>query len=147
MQLQQNGDLWKHDVYAIGCYLNEHVFKKAVIPEEIFTMRPSAELSPEQTVGNGGDPLVYPYHDKLFAMFVESWQKTSPADILRWYAEGTLSEHLNCPPEIITATFKTPGEFIADLERWWKLLLRAAPMATTTEKHSFRHIFHANTTN
>ena len=136
------GDLWKHDVYAIGRYLNEHVFKKAVIPEEIFTMRPSAELSPEQTVGNGGDPLVYPYHDKLFAMFVESWQKTSPADILRWYAEGTLAEHLNCPPEIITATFKTPGEFIADLERWWKLFcglavakrIQAPPVISITRR-------------
>ena len=115
------GDLWKHDVYALGRYLNDKVFASPVIPEEIFTMRPSAELSPEQTVGNGGDPLVYPYHDKLFALFVESWHKTSPADILRWYAEGTLAEHLNCPQQLIDETFKDAAAFIADLERWWKL--------------------------
>ncbi len=115
------GDLWKHDVYALGHYLNEKVFAKPVIPEEIFTMRPSAELSPEQTVGTGGDPLVYPYHDKLFAMFIESWRKTSPADILGWYSNGTLAEHLNCSQELIDAAFKTPADFIADLERWWKL--------------------------
>lgn len=115
------GDLWKHDVYALGRYLNDKVFASPVIPEEIFTMRPSAELSPEQTVGNGGDPLVYPYHDKLFALFVESWHKTSPADILRWYCEGTLAEHLNCQQQLIDETFKDAAAFIADLERWWKL--------------------------
>ena len=115
------GDLWKHDVYALGRYLNDKVFTSPVIPEEIFTMRPSAELSPEQTVGNGGDPLVYPYHDKLFALFVESWRKTSPADILRWYSEGTLAEHLGCPQQLIDETFKDAAAFIADLERWWKL--------------------------
>ena len=115
------GDLWKHDVYALGRYLNDKVFANPVIPEEIFTMRPSAELSPEQTVGNGGDPLVYPYHDKLFALFVESWHKTSPADILRWYSKGTLAEHLKCPQQLIDETFKDAAAFIADLERWWKL--------------------------
>ena len=115
------GDLWKYDVYALGRYLNDKVFTNPVIPEEIFTMRPSAELSPEQTVGNGGDPLVYPYHDKLFALFVESWHKTSPADILRWYSEGTLAEYLNCPQQLIDETFKDAEAFIADLERWWKL--------------------------
>ena len=115
------GDLWKHDVYALGRYLNDKVFTNLVIPEEIFAMRPSAELSPEQTVGNGGDPLVYPYHDKLFALFVESWHKTSPADILRWYSEATLAEHLDCPQQLIDETFKDAAAFIADLERWWKL--------------------------
>ena len=84
-------------------------------------MRPSAELSPEQTVGNGGDPLVYPYHDKLFALFIESWHKTSPADILRWYSEDTLAEHLDCPQQLIDETFKDAAAFITDLERWWKL--------------------------
>ena len=115
------GDLWKHDVYALGRYLNDKVFTNLVIPEEIFAMRPSAELSPEQTVGNGGDPLVYPYHDKLFALFVENWHKTSPADILHWYSEGTLAEHLGCPQQLIAETFKDAAAFIADLERWWKL--------------------------
>lgn len=115
------GDLWKHDVYALGHYLNDKIFTRKVIPEEIFTMRPSAELSPEQTVGNGGDPLVYPYHDRLFSLFIESWRKISPADILRWYSEGTLPEHLNCPQQLIDEIFKDAASFIYDLERWWKL--------------------------
>ena len=115
------GDLWKHEVYALGHYLNDNVFKREVIPAEIFAMRPSAELSPEQTVGTGGDPLVYPYHDKLFALFVESWHKASPAGILRHYADGTLPQLLGCQPELIAETFKDAASFIADLERWWKL--------------------------
>ena len=115
------GDLWKHEVYALGHYLNDNVFKREVIPAEIFAMRPSAELSPEQTVGTGGDPLIYPYHDKLFALFVESWHKASPAGILRHYADGTLPQLLGCQPELIAETFKDAASFIADLERWWKL--------------------------
>lgn len=136
------GDLWKHDVYALGRYLNEHIFKRQVIPDEIFTMRPSAELSPEQTVGSGGDPLVYPYHDKLFALFIESWNKTSPADVLRWYAEGTLAQHLNCEPQLVANTFKDAEAFIIDLERWWKLFcglavakrIQAPPVISITRR-------------
>ena len=136
------GDLWKHNVYALGRYLNEHIFKRQVIPEEVFTMRPSAELSPEQTVGSGGDPLAYPYHDKLFALFIESWNKTSPADVLRWYANGTLTQHLNCETQLIANTFKDAASFIADLERWWKLFcglavakrIQAPPVISITRR-------------
>ena len=52
------GDLWKHQVYALGRYLNELIYKREVIPEAIFNIRPSAELSDAQTVGIGGDPVV-----------------------------------------------------------------------------------------
>ncbi|RHK02358.1 NAD(+) synthase [Acidaminococcus sp. AM05-11] len=114
------GDLWKHQVYALGHYLNEEVFHKEVIPEQIFTIKPSAELSEAQTVGNGGDPLVYPYHDFLFRSFIEDWYKTSPEDLLGWYLEGTLEEHLGCAPGLVKELFPTPQAFIADLERWWK---------------------------
>lgn len=49
------GDLWKHHVYELGRYLNDKVFQRIqVLPEAIFTIRPSAELSSEQTVGTGG---------------------------------------------------------------------------------------------
>ena len=82
------GDLWKHQVYALGRYLNEVIYKREVIPEAIFNIRPSAELSDAQTVGNGGDPLVYAYHDYLLRAFIENWHKTTPADILRWYKAG-----------------------------------------------------------
>lgn len=115
------GDLWKHQVYALGRYLNEAVFQKEVIPEEIFQIKPSAELSDAQTVGKGGDPLVYPYHDYLLQAFVESWYKTSPEELLTWYAEGTLEGHLGCEKGLVEQLFPDAQAFIEDLERWWKL--------------------------
>lgn len=115
------GDLWKHQVYALGHYLNDEIFKDEVIPNEIFTIRPSAELSEEQTVGVGGDPLVYEYHDYLFKAFIERWHKITPADILRWYKDNTLAAELGCSDKIIQDTFPDNHAFVADLERWWKL--------------------------
>lgn len=115
------GDLWKHQVYALGHYLNDEIFKDEVIPNEIFTIRPSAELSEEQTVGVGGDPLVYEYHDYLFKAFMERWHKITPADILRWYKDNTLAAELGCRDKIIQDTFPDNHAFVADLERWWKL--------------------------
>lgn len=115
------GDLWKHQVYALGRYLNEKVYGRAVIPEEIFTIRPSAELSASQTVGTGGDPLIYEYHDYLLRAFIERKSKATPADILRWYKEGVLATELGCTQEAIGNAFATTADFIADLERWWNL--------------------------
>lgn len=117
------GDLWKHQVYALGRYLNEVVFSREVIPEEIFAIRPSAELSEAQTVGTGGDPLIYPYHDYLLRAFIENWHKTTPEEVLRWYSQGadTLAAELKCRPDVIREAFPTSAAFIEDLERWWKL--------------------------
>lgn len=115
------GDLWKYQVYALGRYLNSNVFCQEVISEEIFTIRPSAELSAAQTVGTGGDPLIYEYHDYLFRAFVERWHKITPADILRWYVDGCLADKLGCKNDIINQIFAAPINLIDDLERWWKL--------------------------
>ncbi len=136
------GDLWKHQVYALGRYLNEEIFRREVIPEGIFTIRPSAELSPEQTVGTGGDPLIYPYHDYLLRAFIENWHKTTPADVLRWYMEGVLAEELGCSEEIIRTSFPDAKAFIDDLERWWKLFagfsvakrIQAPPIMSITKR-------------
>lgn len=136
------GDLWKHQVYDLGRYLNEVIFKREVIPEDIFTIRPSAELNPNQTVGKGGDPLIYPYHDYLFSAFVESWHKATPADVLRWYKEGTLAKKIGCDEQIIKDSFPTHESFINDLERWWKLYagfsvakrIQAPPIISMTKR-------------
>lgn len=136
------GDLWKYQVYALGHYLNKIVFKREVIPEDIFTIRPSAELNPSQTVGNGGDPLIYTYHDYLFSAFVENWHKASPEDILLWYKAGTLAKQLGCDEEIIKTSFPTHESFINDLERWWKLFagfsvakrIQAPPIISMTKR-------------
>lgn len=136
------GDIWKFQVYALGKYLNQVVFKKEIIPDDIFNIRPSAELSDAQTVGKGGDPLIYAYHDYLLRSFIENWHKTTPADILRWYKAGTLAKELGCSAEIIADNFPSPELFVSDLERWWKLFagfsvakrIQAPPILAITKR-------------
>lgn len=136
------GDIWKHQVYALGLYLNDVVFGREVIPEEIFHIRPSAELSDAQTVGNGGDPLVYDYHDYLLRAFIENWHKTTPTDILRWYKAGTLATELGCTQAAIDEACPTASALINDLERWWKLFagfavakrIQAPPILSLTKR-------------
>ncbi len=113
-------DLWKHQIYQLGRALNR-CYGEDVIPEGIFTLRPSAELSDAQSVDKGlGDPLIYDYHDYLFRSFIEPWQRAVPEDILTWYAEGTLEAHIGTPLTV-KDLFPDAAAFIADLERWWRL--------------------------
>lgn len=120
------GDVWKTDVYALARYMNEHIFKREVIPQGSIDVVPSAELSDAQDVTQGlGDPLQYEYHDCLFRAFVEgtphtlTHQRLTPEDILRVYENGTL-EHLLRLPNPVSHYFTSTEQFIQDLERWWK---------------------------
>lgn len=124
--LTATGDVWKTDVYALGRYMNEHIFKREVIPQGSIDVVPSAELSDAQDVTQGlGDPLQYEYHDCLFRAFVEGTphtlphQRLTPEDILCTYENGTL-EHLLGLPNPISHYFTSTEQFINDLERWWK---------------------------
>jgi NAD+ synthase (glutamine-hydrolysing) len=113
------GDLWKHQVYSLGEYLNDAVFKREVIPRGIFDIVPSAELSDDQNPEHGaGDPIIYGYHDKLFESWMQRWQRVSPEEILVWYRDGRLEQELGLE-QSIQALFKTDEAFINDLERWW----------------------------
>jgi NAD+ synthase (glutamine-hydrolysing) len=115
-------DLWKHQVYALARHINEHICGQEMIPGGIIDLVPSAELSFEQNVDKGkGDPIIYPYHDYLFRAFMEYWNRATPEDILEWFAEGVLEEKLGCEPGLPGRIFPSPREFIADLERWWRL--------------------------
>ncbi len=114
-------DLWKHQIYALGEHLNQEVFQREVIPQGVFDLRPSAELSDAQNPETGGgDPLVYWYHDKLFQAWMQQWHRAAPEEILEWYADGTLKERLGLERPI-EALFSDPRAFIEDLERWWRL--------------------------
>ncbi len=116
------GDLWKHEVYALGRYLNKDVFKREVIPEGIFTIVPSAELSESQAVDEGkGDPLIYPYHDRLFFSWVQRWNRATPEEILEWYVSGTLNKELGLQGVDVHKLFSGAAAFVKDLERWWNL--------------------------
>lgn len=115
-------DLWKHQVYELALYINEHIYGREVIPRKIIDLVPSAELSYEQAVDQGkGDPIIYPYHDYLFRAFMERWDRATPEDILTWYSQGVLEEKIGCRPGLVKQLFANPAEFIDDLERWWKL--------------------------
>ncbi len=112
-------DLWKTEIYQLATYLNETIFHSRVIPKGSFDITPSAELSNAQNVDKGlGDPIIYPYHDLLFKSWVESWNRTTPEEILAWYMEGKLEERLGYRGKI-SVLFKDAQAFIADLERWW----------------------------
>lgn len=115
-------DLWKYQIYELALFLNNSIYKKEVIPQEIINLVPSAELSFEQSVDQGkGDPLTYPYHDYLFTSFMEHWNRKTPEDILTWYEQGVLEEKIGCQPGLTATLFPTPLDFIIDLEKWWKL--------------------------
>lgn len=112
-------DLWKMEIYDLADYMNREVFGKKVIPKGIMDLTPSAELSPDQDVDKGkGDPLFYPYHDTLFRSWVESWNRTTPEEILEWYSAGNLEKQLGYDGKV-KDLFKTPRAFVEDLERWW----------------------------
>ncbi len=113
------GDLWKGDVYAVGRELNESHYNRELIPEGIFKIKPSAELSEKQAVEKGlGDPLVYPYHDKLFRSWVEHEDVFN--DSLEAYRGGRLAKEIGYDGDI-AKLFANEDEFVADLTRWWKL--------------------------
>lgn len=142
-------DLWKHQVYDLARYMNEHIFKREVVPQATIDIVPSAELSDAQNVDEGkGDPLLYPYHDYLFRAFVERWGKATPEDILDWYVKGTLEQQIGCEKGLVKKYFQTPKDFIADLERWWNLFsglavakrIQAPPiLAVSRRAYGFDH--------
>ena len=112
------GDLWKHQIYEIGRFLNKTY---PVIPERTFIITPSAELSNEQNVDEGkGDPLIYWYHDKLFESWQQWWFRVTPEENLTWYLDGTINEKLGTSKDIYKL-FPSVEKFTEDLERWYKL--------------------------
>lgn len=112
-------DLYKMEVYELARFINKKKGKE-IIPATIFNIPASAELSADQNVDEGkGDPIFYPYHDKLVRAFVEF--RLDPEDILRYYTEGTLGQIIRCDQKLIDGFFKDAASFIADLEHKWRL--------------------------
>jgi NAD+ synthase (glutamine-hydrolysing) len=114
------GDLWKWQVYDFGRYLNATYFQPGKgIPESIFDVIPSAELSADHDIEKGlGDPFVYPYHDKLFQAFQEWDNPAGVEQLQQWYDDGTLATRLGSPE--LGQVFSSREEFLKDLHRWWK---------------------------
>lgn len=112
-------DLYKMEVYELARFINNKKGKE-IIPSTIFEIPASAELSDTQNVDEGkGDPILYPYHDKLVRAFVVF--RLDPEDILNYYAEGRLGEVLHCDQAYIDVHFPNAVTFIADLEHKWRI--------------------------
>ena len=115
-------DLWKTEVYEVALQMSADMGD--VLPESIFTLKPSAELSAEQNVDEGGgDPQIYWYHDKLFASWMEPWSREGIEGTLHAYKAGTLLSKFGIEDRKadFLALFPTADKFIADAERWWNL--------------------------
>jgi NAD+ synthase (glutamine-hydrolysing) len=112
-------DLYKMEVYDLARFINKKKGKE-IIPSTIFEIPASAELSADQNVDEGkGDPIFYPYHDKLVRAFVEF--RLDPEDILHYYIDGSLSAIIRCEQSLIDGYFKDAASFVADLEHKWRL--------------------------
>jgi NAD+ synthase (glutamine-hydrolysing) len=112
-------DVYKMEIYDLARYIN-NIKKRNLIPEAVFNLPPSAELSKDQNVDEGkGDPIYYPYHDKLVKAFVEF--RLDPEDILRLYIDGILGKTIKCDQKLIDAYFEDASSFISDLEDKWRL--------------------------
>ena len=111
-------DLWKGQIYELARYVNKKA-KRQLIPVGIIYIVPSAELSAEQNVDLGkGDPIFYPYHDKLLLAFTET--RWDPTTVLTHALAGNLEEKLGCEEGTIYKYFPTRVEFIKNLEWAWR---------------------------
>lgn len=111
-------DLWKTQVYEMAAWFNKTWFDW--IPQGAFDVKPSAELSADQNVDEGkGDPMNYPYHDKLFATFIEKWSRATPHDLEAAYENNTVDKFIGF--EGVKNLFPTKQLFMDDVNRWWKL--------------------------
>lgn len=113
------GDLIKREVYQVGDYLNRVVCGRPVIPEGIFTVKPSAELREKQS-----DPFDYGnlagrgYHDEMVRAFTEF--RREPEWFLQLYLACTLEKELILEPGRLKNLFPTSRHFIHDLEKHWR---------------------------
>ncbi|MBN2610036.1 MAG: NAD(+) synthase [Bacteroidales bacterium] len=109
-------DLYKSEVYELARFINT----KKCIPETIFNIPASAELSTDQNVDEGkGDPIFYPYHDKLVRAFVEF--RLDPEDVLQLYLDRKLALTLKFNQDLFDSYFMDAESFITDLEHKWRL--------------------------
>jgi len=112
-------DIYKSEIYQLANFINEKESKE-IIPQSILDVVPSAELSADQDVTKGkGDPILYPYHDKLLRSFIEF--RFDPEHVLELYLNGTLEKELKIEQGLVKKYFPSDQGFIADLEHKWEL--------------------------
>ncbi len=133
-----NGDLrgvfapWmnclKQDVYRLGNYLNQELYRREVIPQSIIDRQPMDEL-----VGVGsaerGDPFDYGnvlengYHDQMVRAVVAF--RRSAEWFVEQYLKGTLERELQLPAGKLNTLFTSAEDWLEDLERCFVLIHNA----------------------
>ena len=108
------GDLWKTQVYELARYINR---KKEIIPKASIDVPASAELSEAMNVDEGkGDPIKYPYHDRLFAYWVD--QNHGLEDTEELLEKGKLCREIGADPKYFKKLFKTKADALEDMRAW-----------------------------
>lgn len=111
-------DLWKGQIYELAAYINKKAGRE-VIPEGIINIIPSAELSEDHNIDQGkGDPIHFPYHDKLLLAFTE--RRWDPTTVMGYMLDGDLEETLGCRPGVIKEYFQNRAHFVENLEWAWR---------------------------
>lgn len=109
--------IYKTQVFELAKYIN--TIHHNMLPEELFTLKPSAELSEKQNVDEGKwDPFVFEYHDKLLYQLIEL--RKDPEEILSLFIQDKLEWQMGLQYAIIGHYFVTKNDFIQDLERIYK---------------------------
>ena len=108
------GDLWKTQVYELANYINR---KKEIIPKASIDVPASAELSEAMNVDEGkGDPIKYPYHDRLFSYWVDQNHGLDETESL--LEAGTLCKVIGADAKYFKKLFKTKDEALEDMRAW-----------------------------
>lgn len=112
------GDLWKVQVYELAREINK---QGEIIPQKSIDIPASAELSEAQNVDEGkGDPIIYPYHDKLFSYWLERWNRNGLSDSIHALKTGTLCSEINFSESRFREIFPDDSLAVLDMELWWK---------------------------
>lgn len=107
------GDLTKSEIIQMAAYLNEHIFHKEIIPQNLIDLKilPGAELEYQQE-----NPIKLGYHCALIEAFM-NYNAKSRNDIMKWYLDGSLEENLGVTTRILKKyKLNSPIEFMKDLE-------------------------------
>jgi NAD+ synthase (glutamine-hydrolysing) len=121
-------DLAKTEVVALARYLNEEVYRKEVVPNNLLPddhwrfpqdgVQPSAELRDNQV-----DPMKFGYHDALLQAFT-AFKRGTPEQMLRGFLDGSLHTKLGIPVTLMQRWgVDDARNFVDDLE-WFATLLR-----------------------
>lgn len=115
------GDLTKKEVFEMGKFLNEKIFKKEIIPsvlfpDEVFRFQHSDAVPGPELKSKQVSPIKYGYHCALIDVLTDFLRK-SPEDLMQWFLDGTMEKNLKISGSLIKGWEMDNAEkFIGDME-------------------------------